>query len=289
MYVIIKPSSKVFKGEKTIYESGRKITPKVIVEEISFCEVKGEQTIDGQKHLQLELIMGQILVYKRTKEYGFWEFDDYTFYVPVGEVEVANAELGDALKQALQNVSNWRGEKAVIDIEGKKVATKLRQIDIEETIKCKEVMILTDRDKKTFVKYGDFVLLKEFEPIETLALAKEFGEIFDLKIINTENVLAYDVKVQYDIKEFNFSSDISGKLCVRKEELFNFQEDLLRLTEKYHLPVYDLNINIKSKSELRSFWADSGFLQVHFHNNKKDIKEILHKHRGKITGNKFGL
>ena len=90
-------------------------------------------------------------------------------------------------------------------------------------------------------------------------------------------------------REFNFSSDISGKLCVRKEELFNFQEDLLRLIEKYHLPVYDFNINIKSKSDLRSFWADSGFLQVHFHNNKKDIKEILHKHRGKITGNKFGL
>lgn len=289
MYAILKPSSKVFKGEKTIYESGRKITPKVIVEEISFCEVKGEQIINGQKYLQLELIMGQILVYKRSKEYGFWEFDDYTFYVPVGEVEVSNAELGDALKQALQSASMWRRERAIIDIEGKKVATKLRQIDIEETIKCKEVMILTDLDKKTFVKYGDFVLLKEFEPIETLALAKEFGEIFDLKIINTENVLAYDVKVQYDIKEFNFSSDISGKLCVRKEELFNFQEDLLRLIEKYHLPVYDLNINIKSKSDLRSFWVDSGFLQVHFHNNKKDIKEILHKHRGKITGNKFGL
>ena len=288
-YVILRADDGIFHGEKKKHSSGRRTSQKVRVRDwsgdqrIILCEKIGEQMFDGQHCTHLRLVYGLLKVWQRSEDNFSSAPSGFNFYVPI-EVELEETDLGESIRDAAKEI----GAKVIVEKEGKNVISYIREIDIEKTLEHGEIIVQNLSDKISF-KLSEALRVKKTSEAETLALSKDLAKEYGLKILNERDVLKYEHDPEFNLLSFDFYRNVTGRICIPENKFEQFEKELLKLAEKFHVPLADHNMEVDSAEELHNFSIDSEDLQLCLHKKGKKVEEVFHDHRGQINGTKFGL
>ena len=287
-YVILHPDSRIFPGEKKKHASGRHTSQKVqIIHDSAIFERVGEMIIDNQPYVHLRLVYGDLKVWQRSERN--WDrvtSPDFYLYVPI-DVELEEVQHGELVERTAKDWKTWRNERVIIDKYGKNVVTRIDKIDLGKTLETGEVFARTSEEIS--FKLSEAIYIKETSPAETMALAKEMAKSYGLTTTNDEDILEDDHDPEFNILRFDFYRNLSGQICIPERNYVQFQKDLIKLAEKYHVPLNEGDIVLDPVEDLHNFSIDSEEMQLHFHNKGVKVEEIFHQRRGQITGTKFGI
>jgi len=284
-YVILPETDRIFHGEKKLHSSGRRTSQKVkVINNPALCEKVGEQMFDNQLCVHLRLVCGDLKVWQRAELNWNGEHSGFNFYVPV-EVELKETEFGELVKNAIKD-SSWKHARVIIKKDGKNVVSRISGIDVEKTLEKGEIYVRTGDD--ILLKLSEAAYVKETSEAETLALSKEMAKTYGLRITNVDDVLEDDHEPEFNILSFDFYRNVQGRICIHESKFDQFEKELLKLAEKYHVPVTEHGMELDPVEDLHNYSIGSEELQVYFH-GKKNVEEVFHDHRGQINGAKFGL
>lgn len=241
---------------------------------------------DNQHCVHLRVVIGEVKVFQRS-EYNYLRFGSgFNFYVPV-DMDLKIVDNVDSLIETKNKFKDLRNCQVIVKGEnGEKELARIQHIDLEKSIESGEVHV---QAQNHLVKLSEADFTRETSGPENLAMAKKIAKTYGLTVVNEKDVLEDESEPELNLLKFDFYRNICGDVYIEPKNYKKFEKDLLKLVEKYHVPLCEPSIELDKEDQLHNFSMDSDKMQVYFSENGENLDEIFHDSRGAINGAKFGI